>query len=39
VKEGVAAGALMALAHLAGKSEEAIREAIDSQYELMVQRQ
>lgn len=37
VKEGVAAGALMALVHLSGKTEAEIREAIDAQYELMVE--
>jgi uncharacterized protein (TIGR00303 family) len=36
VKEGVAAGALMALAHLAGRSEKEICEAIDNQYDTMV---
>lgn len=36
VKEGVAAGAMMALAHLSGKSERQICEAVDSKYDQMV---
>ena len=36
VKEGVAAGALMSLAFLAGKTDAEICEAIDRQYEVMV---
>ncbi len=36
VKEGVAAGALMALAHLSGKTESQICEAVDNQYDAMV---
>ncbi len=36
VKEGVAAGAMMALAHLSGKTESQICEAVDNQYDEMV---
>lgn len=36
VKEGVGAGAMMALAHLGGFSPERIHEAIDLQYDRMV---
>lgn len=36
VKEGVAAGAMMALAHLAGFSEQRICESVDLQYDRMV---
>jgi uncharacterized protein (TIGR00303 family) len=36
VKEGIGAGALMALAYLSGRTEEEICRAIDDQYDLMV---
>jgi uncharacterized protein (TIGR00303 family) len=36
VKEGVAAGAMMAIAHLAGFSSDRIQEAIDFHYDRMV---